>query len=126
MVVLSDMEASYLFSEWAPMKYYSYLGPAGMLFVWKYVQFDYNYSYPAGSVPKFTGYRNVDSWLAGVAVEGWTQTGSSVNFVTTVNYKDTARISVTGYGFLGIDYEGVHFCIQTPPETWNKSLRLVP
>lgn len=65
----------------------------------------------------FTGYRNVTSWLSGVAINGWTQVGSSVNFYTTVNPLDTAEVSVTGYAYLGIEYEGINLSVQMPSET---------
>ena len=119
-------EGSYTFTEWIPLRYFSYLGTLFNITVWRNVQFDYNYSYPAGGVPKFTGYRNVTSWLSGVAVNGWTQVGSSVNFTTTTNPSDTAKVSVTGYAYIGIEYEGINLSIQMPTETWNYSLRLVP
>lgn len=119
-------EASHTFSEWVPFHYFSYLGSIFQAAVWRNVQFDYNYSYPSGGVPKYTGYRNVTSWLSGVAVNGWTQVGSSVNFSTTVNPSDTATVSVTGYGYIGIEVEGVNLSVQMPTETWNFSLRLVP
>lgn len=118
-------EASYTFSKWVPLQYYSYITFIYQVAVWRNVQFDYNYSYPAGGVPKFTGYRNVTSWLSGVAINGWTQVGSSVNFYTTVNPSDTAEVSVTGYAYLGVEFEGVNLSIQMPSETWNFSLRLV-
>lgn len=119
-------EASHTFSQWRPFEYFSYLGAIFGVAVCRNVQFDYNYSYPPDGVPSYTGYRNITSWLSGVAVEGWTQTGSSVNFSTTINYYDTASVSVTGYPYIGIEYEGVQLSLQMPPETWNFTLRLIP
>ncbi len=121
----SAAEATWVFTQWAPIQYVSYLGPLGSLFAWREVVFNYYYIYPSGGTASFTGYRNVVSDLYGAAIQDWVQTGCSVNFSTQVNYHDTATVSVTGYAYVGIQFEGINFSVRTSTQTWTYSLRLV-
>ena len=85
---------------------------------------DYTYDWKDGR-PYFVSYSNVTSYLTGVTVCTWHQTGKAVNFTTKYSQNDTASIKVNGYYLLGVSINGAPIGF-TNKETWNCSLTLVP
>ena len=113
----------YIFRKWTPLRYGSFLGPSFSMTACRNARFEYNYANYNG-LPRFTSEKDVKSWLSGVFLGvGWTELGSIVSFSKTNYYNDTANVKVDGYTYIGLDYEGLHLCVQLPPETWRFTLR---
>lgn len=119
---------SYTWSKWAPLRPLSSViaGSIASLTVFKECTATFGYEYPFGGTPEFIDCYDIVSSISGVGAEGWEQTSSVYNFATTNNYNDTLKVKITGYGYLGIEYEGLPLSVKSKTETWNFSLRLDP
>jgi hypothetical protein len=117
---LASIEDTSTISWWAPFSGW----PMNGLARWNNVVIDYNYDWSGGR-PYFVSYSNVTSYIGGLDIVSWHQTGKAVNFSAKYSNKDTANIKVNGYYLLGVEISGAPIGF-TQSDTWNCSLTITP
>lgn len=99
--------------------------PLNTMLGWCNVTLSYDYNWKNGR-PYFTSTpSSVSSYVSGLNVASWHQTGKAVNLTKKYSTNDTAKVKVNGYYLLGISINGAPIGY-TQKDTWNCSLTLVP
>ncbi|MCY8029674.1 hypothetical protein MOB47_09280 [Bacillus inaquosorum] len=117
-LIKPQASGSHVINWWAPFTGWGMTGMA----CWKNIAFNYQYKF-VNKKPQFTKVSGINSYVTGLNVAWWDQTGKSYNITKKKTTNDTAKIKVVGAMVLGIDIKGFTIGAKIG-QTWKGSLTL--